>query len=826
MANVPPPVPVEPDTSVPSPSDPVGPPRLAAESGADAESWRGALRHFHLTGEAVGPVARAAPTEFEPALLGGLLQPMTLVRGWPVLLPDAATNGTDATAARLGEVLEAALVELGTGSMLAGEAPRLVRAFDRTLAGLNEVVALGDLADDALAAFRTEFELSDAAGEAFDNELARLREVLPSGGLLIGLGPYAAIELHAWTLRRARAQRVTEFVEEARALRNQMADLLKLEDGRSAVGRSAAALSDGLGGAGDLFNADALADSLPAHRGTEHMSEERRARVDATRAALDSFIDDAADADDLILVHGGILPEGADAAGARVEQAEDPLVAASTVFDQQVDRMVEVFKAVRVARLEVDNAFDEDLHGPSLGRFCWQGLDAGELLLVPTVVALDTASRLQEERLGSLSNLLHSGRPVQVIALEDTTAAPRAGDRRLPTSHGTDLGYRLVAHREAFVLQSTLARPDHLIAGLGLMSRAVRPAVALIARPSWSGSWPWLELTAAHEGRATPCFLYDPDAGETFADRFALAGNPSPELPWPQHSVDVVDADAQPQVIEAAFTFADAAATDPAWRDHLLLVPAAAWNDELAPVSEWVEAAGSELPLTIPFVLVVTADGDLGRAVLTRELAFACRDRRQGWRIVQELSGVDNAWANLAAEKARAEAEAGMQARIDALQAEHATALDAARAEAAGEAMERLAAVLLNLDTAAVAVAPAASAPAAVAPTTAAPVAEAAQESVVAAVEEEEDDDDVSFDDPFIDTPLCTTCNECTGINPLLFKYDDNKQAFIDDVSAGTFKQLVVAAEKCPAKCIHPGVPREGDDSVNDDLLARAAPFN
>ncbi len=824
MANVPPPMSQATAPTAASAADPVGPPRLPAEIGADADAWRGSLRHFHLTGEAVGPVADAARVDYEPALLSGLLQPMTLVQGWPVALPDATLNGTETSADRLGAIIEATLADLGTGSMLAGEAPRLVRAFERTLAGLAEVVAVGDLADDAMASFRAEFELSEAAGEAFDKELAKLGDLLPSGSLLIGLGPYAAIELHAWTMRRARAQRVTEFVGEACALRDQMADLLKLDDSRTNAGRSADALSDGLGGAGELFDADAFAGVLPEHRGTEHMSAERRARVETTRAALAIFVDEAADADDLLLVHGGILPEGADAAGAHVERADDPLEAAARLFDQQVDRMVAVFKAVRVGRLENDNAYDHDLHGPSLDRFCWQGLDAAELLLVPTVVALDTSARLQNERLGSLSRLLHSGRPVQVLALGDTTAPPLAEERRLPTSHSTDLGYQLVAHREAFVLQSTLARPDHLIAGLGAMSQALRPAVAIIARPSWSGSWPWLELASAHEGRATPCFLYDPDAGQTFADRFAMAHNPSPELPWPLHTVDVVNAAGEPQAIEAAFTFADAAAADPAWSEHLLLVPPESWSDELSPVADWVEAAGRDFPLTIPYVLVVTDGGELGRAVMTRELAFACRDRRQGWRIVQELSGVDNAWATRAAAAARVEAEAEAELRTETLEAEHALALEQTQAEAAGEAMERLVAVLLSLDTAPVASTTAAPAPAPVA-------APAAPESPSAAVEEgeegkEEEEDDVSFDDPYIDTPLCTSCNECTAINPLLFKYDDNKQAYIDDPTAGTFKQLVVGAEKCPAKCIHPGVPRAGDDTANDDLVARAAKFN
>ena len=54
----------------------------------------------------------------------------------------------------------------------------------------------------------------------------------------------------------------------------------------------------------------------------------------------------------------------------------------------------------------------------------------------------------------------------------------------------------------------------------------------------------------------------------------------------------------------------------------------------------------------------------------------------------------------------------------------------------------------------------------------------------------------------------CTTCNECTQINDKMFAYDENKQAYIADPNAGTYAQLVEAAESCQVSIIHPGKPR------------------
>jgi hypothetical protein len=79
--------------------------------------------------------------------------------------------------------------------------------------------------------------------------------------------------------------------------------------------------------------------------------------------------------------------------------------------------------------------------------------------------------------------------------------------------------------------------------------------------------------------------------------------------------------------------------------------------------------------------------------------------------------------------------------------------------------------------------------------------------------------------EPYIETPRCTTCNECTTINNKMFAYDGNKQAYIADLSAGTYRQLVEAAESCQVSIIHPGKPRDPGEAGLEELLERAAPF-
>ena len=59
-----------------------------------------------------------------------------------------------------------------------------------------------------------------------------------------------------------------------------------------------------------------------------------------------------------------------------------------------------------------------------------------------------------------------------------------------------------------------------------------------------------------------------------------------------------------------------------------------------------------------------------------------------------------------------------------------------------------------------------------------------------------------------------------------MFKYNDDKQAYIADINAGTYAQLVEAAESCQVAIIHPGKPRNPKEPGLDELMKRAEAFN
>ena len=107
----------------------------------------------------------------------------------------------------------------------------------------------------------------------------------------------------------------------------------------------------------------------------------------------------------------------------------------------------------------------------------------------------------------------------------------------------------------------------------------------------------------------------------------------------------------------------------------------------------------------------------------------------------------------------------------------------------------------------------------------AAPTEAPAAAAPVAETPPEEKETEKSSDEAYIETARCASCNECININDKMFAYDGNKQAYIKDLNAGTYAQLVEAAENCQVAIIHPGKPRNANEAGLEDLIKRAEVF-
>jgi pyruvate-ferredoxin/flavodoxin oxidoreductase len=441
-----------------------------------------------------------------------------------------------------------------------------------------------------------------------------------------------------------------------------------------------------------------------------------------------------------------------------------------------------------------------------------------------------------------------------------------------------ELALIAIAHRGVFVHQTSQASATHLIGGVirGLNSR--RPAVFSIYTPcpvehGLPDEWAPHGARLALESRAFPYLTYDPDAGSSMADCLSLDGNPAVDELWPMYRLSYVD-NGESHELEMPLTIADWAATEARFRKHFRDVPADRWNEDMVVFHEYLQLGDDEREGRTPFIHAVDREGRLRRLSVAQEIVTLARERLLLWSQLREMAGVvvpdsvkDTITRSLEAEyDARIAAmTAEYEQRIAELKATYPRVVarrmaeslmrgNAGRtiseivAEAARMRVDPIGADVLGVplpatngsaataaagmpvqqaDTAPGSVTAAATASAAAPVHRPASAGEAAVVDGTAAAHSpgRDEDDDMAME-PYIDTDRCTTCNECTNLNGKMFAYDDNKQAYIRDARAGTFAQLVQAAERCPAALIHPGTPLNPNEKDLAKWIERAKPFN
>ncbi|MFI5254949.1 MAG: hypothetical protein ACHQ15_05785, partial [Candidatus Limnocylindrales bacterium] len=204
--------------------------------------------------------------------------------------------------------------------------------------------------------------------------------------------------------------------------------------------------------------------------------------------------------------------------------------------------------------------------------------------------------------------------------------------------------------------------------------------------------------------------------------------------------------------------------------------------------AEWLDLTPTEQARRVPYVLAVDGEDVLRRLVVDARLMRAVQRARVTWRRLQALGGIHDPYAErlLATERAAWEAERAAELAVSNAAPSSPTAV-------AGET------------------------PAATPAATTAAIAEA-PDAAPAPLER-------SPDEPYIETSRCSSCNECTAVNDRLFAYNENKQAYLADLGAGTYRDLVQAAENCQLSIIHPGKPRDPKEPGLDELIKRAEPF-
>jgi len=796
------------------------------------------LRHFHLGDPGIRDQLEHLDREFLPAQLAPYRDASRLRYDYPLFLHPPAEGDGDQEGTDLAQPVADFLSETVAGFAPGADSARVLKdnlhrlewALRKHLFDTDVPVPAPPLLRQLCNEMVLQLELDSDSADTLNADLERLLAAVPEEGQFLAYVHHPAIHLMIHTLRCRMIPRHAGFQAKIRKLTQGLERLLDIEREKSLESLEPAAIREAVGPSSEMFDHAVLSEVMDHSQGSLGMSGDQRHRIESALETLRAYSLEAIlvrfvhleDFDEKLI---GSIP------GFESISSDNPCVRAKELFDEEAARLARVFAAARVAQLEIDGRYAESIHDPWFESFNWEAFSQEELLLVPAVVALETALRAAGPAMPDFSRLLNSGRPVQILIRVLAHANPGRDSDADPFAHfRTELGYLGISHRQAVVSQTSAARHQHLLHQFSTALKTTRTGMHLInvgLRPTGQdlGLNAWLVAGAALEGRAHPFFQINPAAGDSFADRMDFKGNPQPERDWPLHPFSYLDEDGQAIDLKLAFTFADYALLIQRLREHFTPVPLACESELLLPVAHYLAMSEEESAQHIPYIWAVNANGELRQLAVTRTLINACRDRLNFWHGLQEMAGVRSRYLELGIAKARQEINAEAEAERARLVEAHQQEIEQARTEVAGEVMGRLTDTLMGLDftSGGMRLAPAPVPGASTVSASQAVTGEADTEELAAAEPPEEV---LDFDEPWIDSPLCTSCNDCLTISALLFVYNDNKQAVIADPAAGTFAQLVEAAEICPSKCIHPGKPHNPDEEGLEELMARAKPFN
>ena len=486
---------------------------------------------------------------------------------------------------------------------------------------------------------------------------------------------------------------------------------------------------------------------------------------------------------------------------------QDAASMAMGVFEGHMAKMAEGFKAIRLAELELSGSYDPSQHDDALTYFTWRDFSDAEWKLCPPVVVLGGDGAMYDIGFQNLSRAMMSGKPIKVLVLDTQVYSNTGGQACTSGFFGQvsdmaqfgkaiqgkqemrkEIGLIGMAHRTSYVMQSTIAHPNHMIEGFieGLSVR--RPALFNLYTSCQPEHGIGDDMSANQarlvvESRAYPLFRYHPDRGNRPEDCFDLEGNPAIDQDWPQYTLHYLDGQRE-KTMELPMTFADFAVSETRFRKHFRVAPPDTWNDNMIPLVEFLELADEDRHGKFPYIWSVDRQQHLLRLLVAQPIVQSCEDRRDFWTMLRAIARVGE--PTLSREQIESDVRQDLTQR-----------LAHALTQLVGDSPVDAKSSSLLSD-----------------------IATSPPNGNGAAVGQ------TDYMAPWIDTEQCTSCDECIKLNSNIFEYNANKKAYIKDPHGGPYQDLVKAAERCTAQVIHPGLPQDRQEKNIDKWIARAKKFN
>lgn len=781
--------------------------------------WR-TLRSFFRNGNNSSKLADG----LSPVIMAPLYTNKLVGTDFPVWVADENFEGDGELCLSLKEILIQSLNEIAPkeedAHILKENIDRIVHIANKQLADKKPQL-FSSASIQILGELESQLEVSGDEVTGFNSSLKNLKKILPANGVLLPYSNNISFQIMESAMIATHSQSRKKLVYDVSQLKCRLNDLLRVEREKNPGKTGSEKTKDSYKFAESLVNFDEIS-SLSPNAGSESMGEERVQRITKVVKGLEEaesilkqnsflFVDE--------ILHNNKNIDWKNLFGnAKVEVYKNGngCDAVSTCFNKNITAWTNLYTSMRIGELEFKSSYQADVHDDFFAHFSWENFSTEELNNCPHFVLIADDVQLFETELSKLSTVFSKNIPVKIAAVKRDNYGTETG-----LHSQTELGALMLSHKNIYVAQSTSITPKYLFNGFATGLNSFAPAFFNVLNVDEKmHENPYLWTSASVESRDFPSFTFNGILGTSWGSRFEVESNPQAKLQCPIHKLTVVNKDGEKVEMDFPFTFADQAILNPAYHQFFMNVNSAYWNDNLIALTDYMVNSVEENIGKVPFIWMMDATNELHKVAVSWPVVLATQERLDFWRFLQENSGINNYHVAQAVNEVKAEMQESSNKELEQLKEAHEIEIQGIREEEAGKVMENLTSVLLNLDTSNIV---STSTPV----VRSSPNTEAAAGVNEAAVEDAPvEEESMLSNDPYIDTALCTSCNECTNMNGKLFNYNGDKMAFIADAKAGTFKELVEAAELCPVGIIHPGAPLNPDEADLDDLVERAEKFN
>jgi len=342
---------------------------------------------------------------------------------------------------------------------------------------------------------------------------------------------------------------------------------------------------------------------------------------------------------------------------------------------------------LRIAKLDLDDAYDPQVHDRFFELFDWSEFTPEELSLLPTVISMGGDGATYDIGFGALSRLLSTTTPIKVVVLNSGAYSNTGGQASTASLTGQDsdlsrfgaahkgkqedrkeLGLIAAFHPTVFVVQTCTALQGHFLKSvMAYLNHNDSPAVLDVYTPCQAEHGIADAAASRHarlavESRVNPLFVHDPRRASDLRGRFSLDGNPDADKDWATNTIEYVE-DGAIKLMETPLTPADFALTEGRFKKQFRRLAADAVG---VPVHEYIDLSAADQLGKTPFVWSTDDDKKLIKMEVASTVIHLVHNRRKYWRTLQYLSGLDVA-----------KLDADHRVELEALQRQYKEALDA-----------------------------------------------------------------------------------------------------------------------------------------------------